>query len=77
MGPDAQDTLRQWLERHVLIYDGKEGETRIGRSTQKRRNKRAHGESDAMILSGLFPKRLGVEGLVSILWYSREVLGKS
>lgn len=25
MGPDAQDTLRQWLGRHVLIYDGKEG----------------------------------------------------
>lgn len=70
MEPDAQDTLRQWLERHVLIYDGKEGETRIGSSTQKWRNKRAHSESDAMILARLFPKSLGVEGLVSILCYS-------
>lgn len=70
MGPDAQDTLRPWLERYVLIYDGKEGETRTGSSTQKGRNKGVHGESDAVILSGLFPKSLGVEGLVSILCYS-------
>lgn len=53
-------------------YEDKAEETRkgnIGDSSQKGKNKRTYGRGDAMILYGLFPKSLGVEGLAPNLWY--------
>lgn len=57
MGSDVQDTIQQWLETQILIYEGREGETgkdRTGSSSQEGRNERV---CDAMIfLLGCFPK---------------------